>query len=1442
MASTEPTGTFERTFADLSDNALSEAQRGEWSYWHAYAPQIGWSDLLKSDRVFIVSEAGSGKTYECQHQKEALVREGRTAFYVELNGLADTQLHELLSPQDERRFQTWKNLESDVAIFFLDSIDELKITQKNFRQSLINLQRAIDGLLRRVKIVITTRPIVYDENLVEQFLPVPPDEPEPATDDSFADIAMGQRRDRVSPPNPVDRTRRVGLLPLTPEQRRAFVVSQGVVDADVLLAEITKRDLDAFVRRPLDLIGICSAWREKGSLLPYCQQIQFDIDSKLKPRTDGHRTAERDQLPNDRAFEGACRLALAAVLTKRLNFRHSGEPDRGGDLESVIDPSNILTDWSQAERTELLERPLFGFASYGRVRFHHRSVIDYLAAQRLSTHIEKGASIKSIKRLIFTETAQGTTVIRPKMGDVAAWLAIRHASIFNDVCHTNPHILLNSGDPSALSVEKRASALVRYVELYGQGGWRGLRVPHIQVHRFASPALGATLRELWAGTQNEEVRELLLNLAVACGATECCNAAMDVALSDQESHSLRALAVQALAELNAPALEGVLKSLASEPDLWPEDVTARALPLLFPKHLTGTDFVSALSRITERGNKIGHLDFYLPQCVEDIPVRGGMLQELRGSITDMVRSEVTAEPWGQYHSSKPFIVSVLAAICVRIISNFAMDIDLASSIVLTLRVFDRNSHVNPSVESLRKLIRTLPATDREIIFWQEDEISQSYFPRSDSRERLIHAQIHSSIGSLSGRDSEWIQSTLLGEAMPLPQREMMLWACISRIQETQCNDQQWQALADGLVGCPELQSIVAECRAIKPHPDYLAHMQESECRELEQKEVQKRQHAEWKDFSAGVRERPDEALSSERVGHTLWNIYRAMAQIEKSDTYAGWNREFLVQHFGAEIAEKIRNTLSDIWLKFETTLWGERPAGEKNHYSYDWAFGLSSLAALAEDRRWTAKLTPNQAQRACRYAAVAMGGFPAWLNDLIDAFPDDVDAILGVELSAELLRPADVLGMLILQHVSYGSEAIRRFFLTRLMDWLFSHGVGAVGEEYTQHLPDRLEAVLEICISYHNSESRDKLLETAKHATESFPDTQRSLLWLSALFKLNAKEGCETLLRWLNELDHNNKDFALTWFANLFGNRVASRFMHVDTKRLAPQMLLGLVKAAYTHVPPSGDREHFGPYAPDLRDHAEHARNALLNDLLNATGHDGWLAKLELIDNLDFVHLRDRILLVADEMAAREADAAALSVQEVVQFERTQEAPIKTRDDMFRVMQDRLDDIDDSLLRDDSQREIWYLIEDERLMRRALAREFQLARKCIYTVEQEGVTAEEKETDIRLRSVSSDQQGVIELKIGEKGRSAAALAKALREQLFAKYLAPENRRSGILLITTRGENGWRHPSTGQSIDLSGLVSFLNEQAEQIMRDACQTVRIAVHGINLSPRLPTEKNA
>ncbi|MCE1183492.1 MAG: hypothetical protein LWW81_14485, partial [Rhodocyclales bacterium] len=261
----------QRSFCAISDAAFKDIEQSQVFTQMGLSGTMGWEDVLQSPRVLIISEAGSGKTYECQAEKDRLWAEGQAAFFIELAELSRGDLRSLLSPEEEVRFDEWQRSQSGTATFFLDSYDELKLTQGSFSVALNRLAKALSGHLGRARIVLTSRPVPFDEAMFKQKLPVPSSTPvvEISKERAFAEVATGQKRrqaQEVSKEMPPDWCR-VYLMPLSPEQIRALIVAEEVSDPDALLAAIYQRNAQEFTQRPLDLIELCVDWRD-------CQQIR----------------------------------------------------------------------------------------------------------------------------------------------------------------------------------------------------------------------------------------------------------------------------------------------------------------------------------------------------------------------------------------------------------------------------------------------------------------------------------------------------------------------------------------------------------------------------------------------------------------------------------------------------------------------------------------------------------------------------------------------------------------------------------------------------------------------------------------------------------------------------------------------------------------------------------------------------------------------------------------------------------------------------------------------------------------------------------------------------------------------------------------------------------------------------------------------------------------
>jgi hypothetical protein len=766
-----------RTFRDLSEKEVADVETASVLVQMGWSGAFSWEELLTSQRILIVSEAGAGKTFECRSRRELLWKAGEPAFYLDLATLARGSVREMLSTEEEERFDAWLRAQSEIATFFLDSIDELKLTLGSFEQALKRLNKAIAGQLGRSRVVITTRPIPVDQRLIRQHLPIPEKSEAGATGEAFANIAMSRHRQKPHEKAESKPWRNVALMPLSDEQIREMAVLQEVTDPDALLADIRRRNAEDFARRPQDLIELCSDWREHHRIRTHCEQVATNAAVKLKPRTD---RPEKAELSPARALDGATRLALAAMLTRKLTFRYCAESDQGQATEAALDGGNVLPDWTTEERETLLERPLFGFATYGRVRFHHRSVVEYLAARRLDTLLERGVPMKAVKRLLFTDTAQGERVVRPSMRAAAAWLAIWREGIFAEVRDREPAVLLDYGDPQSLRPSQRLEALQAYVERYGEGGWRGLHVPLIQVHRFASQELAPEVKTLWSKRiENQEVRELLLELVGAAQMSECADIAYDLAFQPGITVRERIVAIETLIALEDDRLPKIASSIESDSSIWPDELAKSAILRLFPKYLAADQLCRILTRVKESKRSVGDLSWQLPRLIAESELSSDSLDTLRERLTTLVTegAEWKANDWPHVRSKRSHLVSSLVAVCLRQLrEGRPPKADLVRSAMLALRLTEKDYGRDEPAQELRHALTKVSGQSREAAFWAEDAFLQALHPQEDIWHRLFELTHHGSLTLNAEQDGDWIRRYLANPKQPFDLRAMMLYA------------------------------------------------------------------------------------------------------------------------------------------------------------------------------------------------------------------------------------------------------------------------------------------------------------------------------------------------------------------------------------------------------------------------------------------------------------------------------------------------------------------------------------------------------------------------------------------------------------------------------------------------------------------------------------------
>jgi hypothetical protein len=1426
-----------RTFRDLSDEEVADIEQASALARYGWRGGIGWDEVLRSPRVLLISEAGAGKTRECQQQRDRLIAAGEPSFFFDLATLATTPPREMLLPDEEARFDAWLASQSDVATFFLDSIDELKLTLGSFEQALKRFARALGGQSARARIVVTTRPIPFDRPLIQRLLPVPSTAEAAPTAEGFADMMMERRKreDKGEDGHQPKTWRNVGLMPLSHEQRRQFAIGQGVSDPDALLADIRSRDAEEFAERPQDLIELCADWRDHRRIRSHRDQVESNIATKLKPRTDRQ---EQTQLSQEKAIEGASRLALAAMLTRKLTLRYNAESDRLPASEPALDVSKILLDWDSATQATLLERPLFGFASYGRVRFHHRSVVEFLAAKRLHAMLQSGATVKAIKRLLFTETVQGLKVVRPSMRPVAAWLASWHSTILDDLARLDPAVVLDHGDPQSLSPAQRIRALEAYVDRYGPGGWRGLQTPSIQVHRFADPELDSSVKRLWQrGIENEEVREIILRLIAAGKLAGCADLAFATATNGTDNWHERVLAIDALLALNDPRLDALSASIASDAHLWQPKVARRAMRKLLPAHMPVERLKSIIERCPGDRESLGDYTYYLREEITQGAFEPDYLDAMRTALTEIVRNGLS---WKEnkhpnVRTKRADIVPALTAVCLRQADAGVTSPDWVQSSLLAVRLSEREYTDEKPSKRLRGAIDNLSSEKREAAFWNEVALFESLQPANDAYKRLFEITHDKGLIFNDRKDAAWVRRCLSDPTQPLKHREMMLWAEMVFLQHAGVDHRTLlEELKTHVADSPELTSIIEKRLKPRPEdPEILRWKDRDAKRDLKEHRDEAKAHASWVGFWEEIARDPDSVFAAERADNTAWNLWRAMERSGGESRASGWDRRLIEQQFGKAVADRLRETMMKAWRKDRPTLPSERPEGKKNRYFLSWQLGVAGITAEAEDPHWAEKISEDDAERACRYVPVSFTGLPAWLEPLAIQHPTVVDRVLGTELSLSLNDSGENSRFgITLQDVSYASPILTALFVPRIRAWLETLDAGNSSNNQAQ-LEGQVQRAIGILIKSGTNEDR-RFIEA---------DAQRRLAdggrygesWLSALLHLNPSAGVEALARRLEYAPISQYGAGVELLASLF-DRDRSISIDLSGAGFTPALLLRLMRLAYQHIRHEHDAQHEGSYSPDARDDAERARNAILSALFESKGPDGWRAKLEMAGDPMFAHLKDRTLALAGEKSAEEADADPLSEGEFVILDKAGEAPPATRNAMFDLMRDRLDDLDDLLLQDASPRENWAGLKKEYLMRREIARALIYSARDAYKVDQEAVTADENETDIRLRSTISAQQATIELKLADN-RPGRDLFDTLRNQLLAKYMAADDCRAGCLLVTIAKNREWEHPTTSKLMNFAELINALNEEAVTISRELGGAAKLMAKGLDLRPRLP-----
>ena len=121
------------------------------------------------------------------------------------------------------------------------------------------------------------------------------------------------------------------------------------------------------------------AWKRTGRLGTRAEQMDEEVRAAIEAAPKHRSAGGVDPAALRRAAQ---RLAFALVTMRSLHVRvPEGEPG----TTDAVEPTRVLPDADPATIGSVLRCALFDPATYGRIRFRHRSVMEYMAARHLTS-------------------------------------------------------------------------------------------------------------------------------------------------------------------------------------------------------------------------------------------------------------------------------------------------------------------------------------------------------------------------------------------------------------------------------------------------------------------------------------------------------------------------------------------------------------------------------------------------------------------------------------------------------------------------------------------------------------------------------------------------------------------------------------------------------------------------------------------------------------------------------------------------------------------------------------------------------------------------------------------------------------------------------------------------------------------------------------------------
>jgi len=1003
-----------RTFYDLPKQA-NESDDIDFSQWLPADKRLCWPDLIKEYRLVILSEAGSGKTSEIRNSASTLRKQGKAAFFLRLEHVSK-DFEDAFEVGTHEAFTAWL-ASSEEGWFFLDSVDEARLKNpRDFELAIRKLSRQIITAKDRAHIVITGRTTAWrpktDLDNCNDCFPYTPTatlERDPQVNNIESEEAIQPDRSVLTETDSKKENnsffRIVALDDLARDQIAVFVKARGIADSKAFLDAVERADAWSFTARPQDLEELTGFWLDLGRVGSRLEIMRNSIDRRLTER-DPDR-ADVHPLSAERARQGAKLVAAAATLVRESTIKVPG----GSASSKGIDIRSVLPDWDSKDCSTLLSLPIFDEAIYGAVRFHHRSVREYLTAEWFDELLKRETSRRNIEALFFREQ-YGLNIVTPTLRPILPWLIHWDEKIRDRVRKLAPEILFEGGDPSQLPLEVCKSVLHNVCKQMAGHATDGTMRDKAAVQRFANPGLTddvlVLLREY---ADNDDVKAFLLRMVWIGQLKDARAEVMAVALNPHAERYTRIVAFRAIKAIGSSEDRArVYQNFLIETPKLNREWFAELVEDRRPTEQALTWLLAGLEKLRPVENYYGdNLHYNLVAFVEAANIE--LLPKIVESFNKLLDLPPVIEQWFCEISEQfqwlivPVCKAVERLISIRhpaLLEPDALEILYKLSSV-------REYGIDRSLDVKAEFSKLIPAWKElnSALFWYEVQKSRNARNKNNGERLTEFYQVpFRPFWRFEESDFEFVAEEISNRTF-LDDRLVALSLAFDLYKKAN-RPVAWRRQLKKLVaGSDELSERLHTYLNPPAQSDVLRGFRQREARRKKHNELyQKQQEKNLVDWREYFNEKLDEASAAllKNPGILTNNLLYLFEQTRKRNLTNRWteyNWQTLIPEYGEKVAQFYRNSTVCFWRHHKPKLRSED--APFNETSYEVIIGLVGLEIEAyETEDWPKHLNPDEVENACRYATFELNGFPVWFPRLFETYPRLVTDFLMQEIRYEL--------------------------------------------------------------------------------------------------------------------------------------------------------------------------------------------------------------------------------------------------------------------------------------------------------------------------------------------------------------------------------------------------------------------------------------------------------